>query len=246
MSKEPLQLYPYLVSRLGQARILVVDGESAESVRDYEPLIRDLLSLATIPLELERFDCTESDPRVLQPTVSGITLTFMVEGDTDWIDSETLVSGLNEILIRSGLDYRFYAFYDAAQFSQETGFCFMEKTTGETLLEELRLNAESEEGYFGFFTNGADSVGLENDEFDEEDEEWDDEEDWDEEWEEDEDDDDEEEEEDDDGDDDEEDYDEEEGDEDEDEDDWDADEEDWEEDDEYEDEEEEDAPRKPQ
>jgi hypothetical protein len=199
---ETFELYPFLAKRVGQSRILVVDGECVETAGDYERLIEDLLSLSTIPLALDHFESTDTDPRVLQPTIAGVSLTFTVEGDTDWVDSEAFVAGLNSFFAQKGLDFRFYAFYDVIRFGQETGFCFLEKNQGDALLAELRALTEQDGGYFGFFTDGTDGIGTEYETFEDDD----DEEDWDDEWEDDEeeyDDDDEEEGDDDDEDDDE-------------------------------------------
>ncbi len=179
---EIFELYPFLAKRVGQSRILVVDGECVEMAGDYERLIQDLLSLSTMPLTLDHFECTDTDPRVLQPTISGVSLTFTVEGDTDWVDSEAFVAGLNQFFAQKGLDFRFYAFYDVIRFGQETGFCFLEKSQGDALLAELRALAEQDGGYFGFFTDGLDGIGTEYETFEddeEEDDEWDDE--WDDE-----------------------------------------------------------------
>ncbi len=224
----PFQLYPFLSKRFGQTNIHIIDGESADMAEDYRVIIEDLLTLTKMQIVLSDFECTEADPRVLQPTLSGIPLTFTVEGDTDWVDAEALVVGLNRYFEQKGLEYRFYTFYDAVQFGQETGFCFAEKSQGDALLAELKALRENGEGYFGFFTDGTDGVGLEESvEEDDEDweEEYDDEEDWDEEEDEadEEDDEEDDEEEEDEDDDDEEDDDEED-------DDWDDDDEDWEDD----------------
>jgi hypothetical protein len=126
----------FLQERLGEDRIVVLDGECVDHVSHYEEVLRDLVRrVSSGRLALTHFVGVEGTPRRITLALDGgEPLTFEAEGATDWLDSAAVIAAMNRMLAARG-EVRQLVEYQSDEFGQESGWVLLTPSELEALLE---------------------------------------------------------------------------------------------------------------
>lgn len=150
-----LSLQQILLAEAGEHAMYVVDGESVDNASDYETHLVKLDRISGGALRLRGCTATEGETRevvVLRDHRPDIRL--LLQEENGWIDTERLVTQLDEALVREGATSLVYGF-TSRDLGQEVGFVYLQKATGDRMAELVRDREEC-----GIFENfhPADSV----------------------------------------------------------------------------------------
>lgn len=152
-----LSLQQILLAEAGEDAVYVVDGESVDRASDYEAHLVELDRISGGALRFRGCTATEGETReivVLRDHLPDIRLSLQEENG--WIDTERLVTQLDEALVREGATSLFYGF-TSRDLGQEVGFVYLPKEIGDRIAELVRDRMESD--VFENFSP-ADSVGA--------------------------------------------------------------------------------------
>lgn len=109
---------------LGSGRSYVTDAETVDQASDYVPLIKAIAAVTGGMLDFERIECVEMGKiRTITLVQDDRPWMGVVDGDTDWIDSEKLVPLLNRVLSDTRAPGRIHA-YSEKGWGQECGFLY--------------------------------------------------------------------------------------------------------------------------
>jgi hypothetical protein len=126
----------FLETRLGDVRVVVLDGECVDHVSYYEAVLRDLVRRVSAGgVALTHFVGVEGTPRKITIAFDGgEPHTFEAEAETDWLDSAAVIAATNRILADRG-EARQLVEYHSNEFGQESGWVLLTPAELEALLE---------------------------------------------------------------------------------------------------------------
>ena len=129
---------------VGKDAIFMTETDTVDDVEDYEKVINSLFAITGGEITLEAFASAEKGRvRTLVLKYLGTDNSFKVEGDTDWIDHNRLMKGLNKVLIKLEHPKRFYYFWDA-NWEHEAGYFYATVEMGEALLKLVRKREDKD------------------------------------------------------------------------------------------------------
>ncbi len=125
----------FLQERLGDDRVVVLDGECVDHVSHYEAVLSDLVRRVSAGgLALTHFVGVEGTPRKITIGLDGgEPRTFEAEGATDWLDSAAVIAAMNHMLADRG-EARQLVEYQSNEFGQESGWVLLTPPELEALL----------------------------------------------------------------------------------------------------------------
>lgn len=101
--------YTSLTEIVPAGRLIDMDGESVDDVKDYKTVLEDIAGITEGYLDFDTMTFSERNAvRQVVVTRGARSWTAELEGRTDWIDNDKLVPFLNEILLENGASKKIY------------------------------------------------------------------------------------------------------------------------------------------
>lgn len=129
------EIRPTLDTLIAEKNTHITDGECIYDVDDYKTIIEDLTAITDGELTLEAFNGSwEDETIVINATINGVSGTFSLEVNSDWVDS-AIVDNLNALLEPLKKDRFFIEVYDENRWGQEFGVVYGDKAARELLIK---------------------------------------------------------------------------------------------------------------